>query len=1525
MKLLIDGWGVVRNWEDTLGGASRVEFDGVTRTCTPPGSSSRRLLVSILVALVAASVFAGRCAAGTAGGETPGNALRCITFYQHDTDEGTFWTPQPMDQFRLDQLWLRVGQPIAGMFLTNDVAAVSTRLKQPRVTVFALDITQGDAQFFREARHQWPGMYPTLIPVPWQELPTVFANRQITADTTNLPAGVYRLRVAAADGAAPSPIGAGLFGDGFVVIADSPHSLDVLTPQNRAVFFRGESIPVTLLVRSRDRLPAGKATFDLATGTSGAPRRTLMAVPEVLRTSRRIPLALQTKDLGPGLYTLTVAYAGLKMSYPLEIVEPAGPSVIAISENQIPGSPFGATLMGSPFGGKPVDSLAHGLAAPYADLQITTFRNELGQGYARQFNQRLADILASENAGPAAERIGTYDLRQLWMDGMTRLRMGYWQGVQGRGLSFSKANTLPGTEDAVRQSLAGVARDYREFANFFGPQVDVDCGAVAASGQLAWAQIPDTLTTPFRERMAAAQQAAAGGPPTPEWYRGVWARTDAKDKAALALLDPTLALTANREYHHGDVGKGQYAPALYRGLDVHNVEAWGDAIDNILFPDAWANLGAAARRASGRTDQPLWIETQMFHADVSSYLQNRWWGVLANGADGVGYAANVFGLRQYSGIEPHQPNFRRQTAAAMARMVRTIGPALRQMDRERRVAILFSKTEVGNESFRYNVHSKECYPPFVTFFALVMAGYQPDYIFEEQILNGELDRYPLLYLTWQQKAMAPAIKARVDAFVARGGKLAIDAASNASLYPGARVVEVNPQGYKGPGGFGGPEDWAWIDQNVPRLRAALDPLLPPLPGRVQHPRCVTYWLTRGDTRYCLVINEGYEPLETLLKLETPMGGYDMLTGDRIEPTSGVPVDLRNLAARLYAFTPRALDGLSVRATPSVRAGEPVGIVTKMNAFAPGTIRILDPQGKTRWERWVPVGTGSEPVVWDTAATDIPGSYTVQVTELLSGQTAAFEIALRKPGKTAAWLGSRVPDELDRRTLGNLWSRKGTRWSIVLTAAPPDRVKLADKLAAALRRRGLTVDKWENPETIPMPVGYLFTPAQQQARDRVFAGEAFGARHYLHGHDGDKTAPDAETWEPRSGRAIYRNVIFLEDAAPPGIRVGVREFSGDHDAVHLAAPSPEAMEQLIAEALSLKPSDTRIGPEVGREAFARGYLLGGRTEKVPAMKPIAARTGKMPITWGEQIGRPVMQLYVSPNGQHILAKQHGVRTVLGRFKPDGTVVSVETPPVVGDTGDDAVRGIDDAGAFISATAAPSTELASPNGKYRWKPDDGSPRSQHIGPRTAVMLDAGGGKLWEKKGWWVFNSVWSRDGEYLAVIRHYQNVDRHGVWPDPSNRSTVSFVRAADGEVIAEGSPSTWPDRIQITADNRFVIALPAYMAEYYWLLTAGGGLTQVKASEHWLYTATLDTAGKQLVTLDMAGVLRRHQPTGEVIWESVALQRPWGAELGLLAPCGDDFLLGSTTGRLYLLAGRDGAIQWQREGVLNQSTKRSTTK
>src|ERR1019366_1825660 len=168
----------------------------------------------------------------------------------HSADDSTFWHAQPSASALVDKLWLAPGEPITARFQTNGVQVVTTGFKQPRATVFALNISNGDPELLREARNRFPGWLPPLVPVGWQALLTTLSNGVVTAATAPLGTGTFRVRLGAADGTNAVPSGAGLegdwlYGDCYVVIASSPHSLDGTTTQRRHVYFRCESIPST--------------------------------------------------------------------------------------------------------------------------------------------------------------------------------------------------------------------------------------------------------------------------------------------------------------------------------------------------------------------------------------------------------------------------------------------------------------------------------------------------------------------------------------------------------------------------------------------------------------------------------------------------------------------------------------------------------------------------------------------------------------------------------------------------------------------------------------------------------------------------------------------------------------------------------------------------------------------------------------------------------------------------------------------------------------------------------------------------------------------------------------------------------------------------------------------------------------------------------------------------------------------------------------------------------------------------------
>jgi hypothetical protein len=631
-----------------------------------------------------------------------------------------------------------------------------------------------------------------------------------------------------------------------------------------------------------------------------------------------------------------------------------------------------------------------------------------------------------------------------------------------------------------------------------------------------------------------------------------------------------------------------------------------------------------------------------------------------------------------------------------------------------------------------------------------------------------------------------------------------------------------------------------------------------------------------------------------------------------------------------------------------------------------------------------------PATWETAATEVPGTYTATVRELLSGKTMTFPITLGTQNVKSLIIyltncGKFIPE--DRRALSTLWHNKGTTWSVVVRSDQASLRPFAEELARELRQRGLNAHLWRNPETIPMPVGYLFTPAGEQARERVFAGEAIGERFYLHA----KEAPYAETWEERTGTAIYRNVIFLELGDENGMRVGVRQFSGDHDAIFLRGRNTAELRQVLREALSLRPANNLFGPEPGRVALGRGYLLGNARDEtrkpIPRLQPIRATVTEQPITWADQLGRPIEKIDLSPNGRQILVTHQGRFNVAGQFAADGTPARAFVRTLRGDGGHD-LLGVDDQGVIGIEVDAYRKRLLRPGGDFsdeqpkplwqtgdgrqslRYEPysaegkdEQGKPRSvtkrklvrQHgdeivyssealgnlpgdlrpspngaylfqaadglhpgirLSDRFATMHDGLTGKqLWQKKAWWVYPGLfassitWSGDGESVALVRNYPNADYHGLSPPAYHGCMLSLVRARDGEVVAEGSPTTWTEKVLVGVNAQFVMGVPAFMADHYWLLQPGNGLTKVKATDGWLYDVELDPSGRQVFTLDLDGVLRRHQPTGEVLW-SKQLRTVAGPLLGILKAIGDDVLLGSTTGPLYRLRGKDGSILWK---------------
>ena len=138
---------------------------------------------------------------------------------------------------------------------------------------------------------------------------------------------------------------------------------------------------------------------------------------------------------------------------------------------------------------------------------------------------------------------------------------------------------------------------------------------------------------------------------------------------------------------------------------------------------------------------------------------------------------------------------------------------MRKLQRSSQVALLFSRTQADiSQHWLYVVNGRGNYPPFLSYCALDMAGYQPDYLFEEQILEGDLSRYRVLYMTAQTVALPADVQAKIDAWRAHGGQVVIDSVCDAKMFPYAKIAQANP--YDASTAAYASPDWKWLDKAV---------------------------------------------------------------------------------------------------------------------------------------------------------------------------------------------------------------------------------------------------------------------------------------------------------------------------------------------------------------------------------------------------------------------------------------------------------------------------------------------------------------------------------------------------------------------------------------------------------------------------------------------------------------------------------------------------------------------------------------
>ena len=380
------------------------------------------------------------------------------------------------------------------------------------------------------------------------------------------------------------------------------------------------------------------------------------------------------------------------------------------------------------------------------------------------------------------------------------------------------------------------------------------------------------------------------------------------------------------------------------------------------------------------------------------------------------------------------------------------GPMITNLDvAPRRIAVLSSAASIVHRAKRslYGYANKQIYPFYTV---LAMAHLQADVVFDESIERFGLDEYDVLVLA-QCDTLTETVYDHVRRFRQRGGIVIADQFLRADV-PGAITFDfdftyrrkvsadaiVKNETYAEwndhlePGsaemtkvtGVTALDDQKFMEAYAARLKTELAGIVAPEVD-CDSPKVLLNMLEQDDVKYLVVINDNrtYDDrvgqykavLGKLLPQATTVSikqwdhenlfAYDMLQREPIEVTKAADthefaVQLTELGGKIIALYPRQLDGIEIQTAKAIRRGttSTIRITMRDDSGAalcgrqPLEVTITDALGaSSEFGGYYCAKRGVLDIDFVAALNDEPGEWTVSVSDLTAGLTAAAEFTV----------------------------------------------------------------------------------------------------------------------------------------------------------------------------------------------------------------------------------------------------------------------------------------------------------------------------------------------------------------------------------------------------------------------------------------------------------------------------------------------------------------------------------------------------
>jgi len=652
-----------------------------------------------------------------------------------------------------------------------------------------------------------------------------------------------------------------------------------------------------------------------------------------------------------------------------------------------------------------------------------------------------------------------------------------------------------------------------------------------------------------------AAEIAAHSPPMPTaelaalkaraaaWYGFLMtlnARRYTRYQQALHALDGTLMNSTSNTINHSKPRDGAYHAASYQPLDFRFVAVWDDqggAPEHIYE----TTLAATLLNADRSPAQPLWIDTSSGWLNGNIFRNSLL--LAGRGAQGAGYAMEM-GASLLSNQQTVETNgAQNREYDVTGRFFERFGSVLTRTTATPRLALLYSKRQCIITPYAQSYVDGM----LKVIYLLSHVALPPALLTEDTLENGVPVGTDVIIVLGQTEPLSDTANTRLREFVARGGRVIVDSATECPWTFAERSAALDMPRYDLGHPYNAMTAYNRQDATVgelealaaarcPQLRALLQGAITSLPLDATNPNIALCTLDGGAARFVTVANDAmldftqtftdaqqrstagqqffvghgigaigsWMPVQTdlLLNPALPQAAvYDLFRTTRVPVVRKggarvITCDMTTTPGGFFAVYPRAVGAGELQATQTVTAGTALEV----------HYRATDTRGQgfaavTPVEIWRRSAAGVESphlfratddrgqltVNLPTGAFDSPGSYELYVRQLLDGQTVILPVTIQAaPAIPASAIAAATV-----RDPGGIRDFLRTNPEIVVPVLDPALASRTAALVVVLQRQGVHARLWNNPPMVDYTLAYAVSAAERERNEAVTHGEALG--------------------------------------------------------------------------------------------------------------------------------------------------------------------------------------------------------------------------------------------------------------------------------------------------------------------------------------------------------------------------------------------------------------------------------------------------